>query len=94
MKQMYLLYKDWFEKFPQDVGKIENNNPLNIDDLFSISWSHNKYIIDKCKKDAHYALEGYNNPLGISEYELSEIFPKDFKGTLPSIEDIENVLFN
>jgi hypothetical protein len=37
-------------------------------------------------------LEGFNQPLGISEYELSKVFPKDFKGSLPSIEDIENEL--
>ena len=40
----------------------------------------------------HYALEGYNNPIGISEYELSKLFPKDFKGTLPSIEELEKEL--
>ena len=51
-------------------------------------------MICKDKDDvmAHYALEGYNNPLGISEYELSKLFPKDFKSTLPSIEDIEKEL--
>ena len=51
-------------------------------------------LICKDKDDvmAHYALEGYNNPLGISEYELSKLFPKDFKSTLPSIEDIEKEL--
>ena len=47
---------------------------------------------DKDEVMAHYALEGYNNPLGVSEYELSKLFPKDFKSTLPSIEDIENEL--
>ena len=41
---------------------------------------------------AQYALEGYTNPLGISEYELSRLYPKDFKSTLPSIEDIERGL--
>ena len=48
---------------------------------------------DKDEVIAHYALEGYNNPLGVSEYELSKLFPKDFKSTLPSIDDIEKVLF-
>ena len=47
---------------------------------------------DKDEVMAHYALEGYNNPLGVSEYELSKLFPKDFKSTLPSIEDIEKEL--
>ena len=51
-------------------------------------------LICKDKDDviAHYALEGYKSPIGISEYELSKLFPKDFKGTLPSIEDIEKEL--
>lgn len=41
---------------------------------------------------AQYALEGYSQPLGISEYELSKLYPTDFKSTLPSIEDIEREL--
>jgi predicted nuclease of restriction endonuclease-like (RecB) superfamily len=41
---------------------------------------------------AQYSLEGYNLPLGVSEYELSKLYPANFKGTLPSIEDIENEL--
>ena len=51
-------------------------------------------LICKSKDDvmAQYALEGYNNPLGISEYELNKLYPNDFKSTLPSIEDIEREL--
>ena len=51
-------------------------------------------LICKSKNEvmARYSLEGFNQPLGISEYELSKVFPKDFKGSLPSIEDIENEL--
>ena len=41
---------------------------------------------------AQYTLDATNVPIGISEYELSELMPKDFKGSLPSIEDIENEL--
>lgn len=41
---------------------------------------------------AQYALESSSQPIGISEYELSKIYPADFKSTLPSIEDIENEL--
>lgn len=41
---------------------------------------------------AQYALESSNQPIGISEYELSKLYPTDFKGTLPSIEEIENEL--
>ncbi|MDR2408644.1 MAG: DUF1016 domain-containing protein, partial [Bacteroidales bacterium] len=41
---------------------------------------------------AQYALESSSQPIGISEYELSNLYPANFKGTLPSIEDIENEL--
>ncbi|MDR3188011.1 MAG: PDDEXK nuclease domain-containing protein [Prevotellaceae bacterium] len=41
---------------------------------------------------AQYALESSNQPIGISEYELTKLYPSHFKGTLPSIEDIENEL--
>ena len=51
-------------------------------------------LICKSKNDvmAQYALEGYAQPLGISEYELSKLYPADFKSTLPSIEEIEQEL--
>lgn len=45
---------------------------------------------DKDEIEAKYALESSSQPMGISNYELSQIIPKEFKGTLPSIEDIEN----
>ena len=51
-------------------------------------------LICKSKDDVlvRYALEGYSQPLGISEYEWAKLYPTDFKGTLPSIEDIEREL--
>jgi len=39
---------------------------------------------------AKYALEAINEPIGISEYELAKLFPADFKGTLPTVEEIES----
>lgn len=47
---------------------------------------------DKDSIVARYALEPYNQPLGISEYQLSNIIPKEFKSSLPSIEEIEDSL--
>jgi len=41
---------------------------------------------------AQYALESSNEPIGISEYELSKLYPTDFKGSLPSIAEIEQQL--
>lgn len=41
---------------------------------------------------AQYALESSSQPIGVSEYELSQLYPVDFRSSLPSIEDIENEL--
>lgn len=38
---------------------------------------------------AEYALGATSLPIGISEYELRKALPEDFKGTLPTIEEIE-----
>ena len=43
---------------------------------------------------AQYAIESSSQPLGISEYELSNLLPDDFKGTLPTIEEIEAELLD
>lgn len=53
-------------------------------------------LICKTKDDvlAQYSLEGYNIPLGISQYQLEKFLPDDFKSTLPSIEEIEALLDN
>ncbi len=47
---------------------------------------------DKSNITAQYALESMNQPIGISEYQLSKLYPQDFKSSLPSIEEIENAL--
>lgn len=41
---------------------------------------------------AKYAVETSTEPIGISEYELNAMMPKDFKGTLPTIEELEQGL--
>ena len=41
---------------------------------------------------ARYALEGSNEPLGITSYDLSNLIPEDYKSSLPTIEEIENEL--
>ncbi|WP_455592460.1 PDDEXK nuclease domain-containing protein [Bacteroides sp.] len=51
-------------------------------------------LICKSKNNivARYTLDTANLPIGISEYELNQLYPKDFRSTLPSIEEIENEL--
>ncbi|KAA6307238.1 hypothetical protein EZS27_041094, partial [termite gut metagenome] len=41
---------------------------------------------------AQYALEGYNQPIGVSDYQLSKAIPEELKSTLPSIEEVEQEL--
>lgn len=67
-----------------DQMKHENDNPTI------------GMIICKTKNtiEAEYSLKGIDKPIGISEYELLKVLPEKFKGSLPSIEDIENELKN
>ena len=47
---------------------------------------------DKDDVLARYATESSSQPIGISSFELSKLVPSDFKGTLPTIEEIEEEL--
>ena len=38
------------------------------------------------------ALESTNQPIGISEYQLSKLMPEHIQSQLPTIEDIEATL--
>ena len=51
-------------------------------------------LICKTKNNvmAQYALEATNQPIGISEYQLSQLMPDNVKSQLPTIEDIEATL--
>lgn len=51
-------------------------------------------LICKSKNDlvVEYALKNINKPLGVSKYELTEILPKNYRSSLPTIEDIEKEL--
>lgn len=48
-------------------------------------------LICKSKSDmiVEYALRNVNTPIGISEYQLTEILPKEYESSLPTIEQIE-----
>lgn len=51
-------------------------------------------LICKSKNEviAQYTLESTTQPIGISEYELNTLYPKEVKNAIPSIEEIENEL--
>lgn len=48
----------------------------------------------KNKTVVEYSLAGYQNPIGVAEWEnrIQESLPEDLKSSLPSIEEIENEL--
>lgn len=41
---------------------------------------------------AKYALDSYKEPMGISENQIFKLFPKDFKFSMPTIEELEKGL--
>ena len=41
---------------------------------------------------AQYALSGYNQPIGVSDYQLSKAIPENLKSALPTIEEVEDEL--
>lgn len=41
---------------------------------------------------AEYALKGYNNAIGISDYQISKAIPEELKSSLPQIEELEQEL--
>jgi len=49
-----------------------------------------------CKTKDHvevrYSLESSSQPIGVSEYQLAKLLPDNFKGSLPSIEELEEEL--
>jgi len=53
-------------------------------------------IICKTKDnvEVQYSLEIVNQPIGISEYQLSKLLPDNLKSSLPSIEELEEQLKN
>ena len=60
---------------------------------FKIKLAYNSEILSNvCNIKAKYALESYKEPMGISEYQLSKLFPKDFKSSMPTIEELEKGL--
>ncbi|HSD08902.1 PDDEXK nuclease domain-containing protein [Flavobacterium sp.] len=49
---------------------------------------------DKNNIEAEFALRDINKPMGISEFQFTEILPDNLKSSLPTIEEIESELKN
>ncbi len=80
---------------PEYAGQL--NFYINVVDDKMRGENDNKTIgLLLCKgKDevvAQYALTGYAQPIGISDYQLSKAIPENLKSVLPSIEEVEEEL--
>lgn len=82
---------------PEYIGKL-NFYCSAVDDILCREGDNRTIGLLLCKtKDkikAEYALRDIQKPIGISDYELGQALPKDFRGSLPAIEEIENELYS
>ncbi len=77
---------------PEHAGQL--NFYLNLVDDFVKAPEDNQTIgLLLCKSrnkvTAEYALKGIENPIGVSEYQLTQAIPDKLKHSLPTIEEIE-----
>lgn len=49
---------------------------------------------EKNNLEAEFALRDINKPMGVSEFELTNILPENLKSSLPTIEELEQNLLN
>ena len=92
----YVVVELKTEKFkPEFAGQLNfyvtavNKNMKNEQDNQTIG-----ILICKDKDDvvAEYSLENISQPIGIAQYELTKVLRKEFKSSLPTIEEIEEGL--
>jgi hypothetical protein len=80
---------------PEYAGKM-NFYLSAVDDLLKHPSDQPSIGLILCKsKDnvlAEYALRDMTKPIGLAEYRLTDMLPKDLKTALPSIEELEQEL--
>jgi predicted nuclease of restriction endonuclease-like (RecB) superfamily len=89
----YVVVELKIEEFePEHTGKL-NFYIKAVDEKFKTERDEPTIGILICKKRnkmiAEYALHNMQAPMGISEYELTQILPDNLKSGLPTIEEIE-----
>ena len=86
------------KKFSSWLYRIVHNEAINFIKKYKkeISLEDNlwieKQIKDKNNIEAEFALRDINKPIGVSEFELTEILPDNLKNSLPTIEEFEEEL--
>lgn len=80
---------------PEYIGKL-NFYCSAVDDILCRDGDNRTIGLLLCRtKDrikAEYALRDIQKPIGISDYELGQALPTDFRGSLPTVEEIEKEL--
>lgn len=78
---------------PEYAGKL-NFYLSAVDTLLKDETDKPTIGIIMCRKknniEAEFSLRDLNKPIGISEFNLTEIIPDELKSSLPTIEEIEN----
>ena len=97
IRQWYLFYNQRNTIVQQVVAQIPWG--LNIVILDKITdKSIRRWYIEKTNKNGwskmflrirEYSLKDMSNPMGVSEYKVGNVLPKDLSEQLPSIEDIQ-----
>ena len=77
---------------PEDVGQLgfyvqavneQLKHPSDGDAIGLLICKRKKRLV------AEYALKSSAQLMGVSEYKLTKLLPRDFKASLPSVKDIE-----
>ena len=78
---------------PERAGKL-NFYLSAVDTLLKDEIDKPTIGIILCRKknniEAEFALRDLNKPIGVSEFNLTEVLPEELKSSLPTIEEIEN----
>jgi predicted nuclease of restriction endonuclease-like (RecB) superfamily len=94
-KRFYLFYQSAIGQQPVDQLNKKSDALTVQQAVAQIPWGHNILIFTKSKSvevETEFALRDINKPMGVSEFQLTEILPENLKSSLPSIEEIENEL--
>ena len=92
---MILLFVDFntYESTQQEqltkMSLTENEFNINFQKSDNVAKGE---IIIKNEIVAEYSIKNMTQPIGISEYQLTEVLPKEFESSLPTIEEIEQEL--
>lgn len=82
---------------PEYAGKL-NFYLSAVDSLLATADDNASIGILLCRSnnqiETEFALRGIKKPIGVSEFQFTEIIPEELKSSLPTIEEIENELKN